>query len=103
MPTKKTASRKTASRKGKKAVASATAQIVVTWEDDPGSPNSQPVLVPIQVSAPDQATQPFAFKIGGATPSPKIYQPGTSNFRFYACATALRRTADFWGSLVPSG
>src|SRR6185503_5361082 len=39
----------------------------------------------------------------GATPPPKIYQPGTSNFRFYACASALRRTADFWGPLAPSG
>jgi hypothetical protein len=103
MPTKKTASRKSAARRATKGSASATADMVATWEDDPGSPNTQPALVPIQVTAPDQATQPFSFRISGTTPPPRIYQPGTSNFRFYACASALRRTADFWGPLAPSG
>jgi hypothetical protein len=102
MPTRKTASRKSAALKAKKNPA-ATATKVATWEDDPGSPTTQPVQVPIQVDAPDQTKQPLSFKISGTTPQPKIYQPGTSNFRFYACASALRRTANFWGALIPSG
>jgi len=103
MTTRKTASRKSAARKTKKVAASATAEVVSSWEDDPGSPQLQPVLVPIQVKVPVQTVQPLSFKIRGTTPPPKVYQPGTSNFRFYACASALRRTANFWGSLVPSG
>jgi len=107
MPTKKTTHRKASkavsTRKATKSAANETNLTVAVWEDDPGSPNSQPVLVPITVDAPDQAAQPLAFKIGGSTPQPKIYQPGTSNFRFYACAAALRRTADFWGPIVPAG
>jgi len=103
MPTKRTSGKKKAASKAKKSPTSATPQVVATWEDDPGSPNSQPVLVPIQVSAPDQAKQPLSFRISGTTPPPKIYQPGTSNFRFYACAAALRRTANFWGPLVAPG
>jgi hypothetical protein len=40
------------------------------------------------------------FKIAGTTPPPKVYQPGTANFRYYAAAAALRRTADFWGAII---
>jgi hypothetical protein len=32
-----------------------------------------------------------------------VYQPGTPEFLYYANACALRRTADFWGSILPSG
>ena len=38
----------------------------------------------------------------GAAPPAKIYQPGTSEFRYYACATSLRRGSDFWGSISPA-
>jgi hypothetical protein len=79
------------------------AALVAVWEDDPGDPKLQPPLTPIQVGAPNQAAQPFAFKLGGSIPPPAIYQAGTTNFRFYATAAALRRTADFWSKIVPSG
>ncbi|GAC1446479.1 MAG: hypothetical protein NVSMB56_05550 [Pyrinomonadaceae bacterium] len=85
---------------GKMTVAGAT---VACWEDDPGDPQLQPPPAPITVAAPNQAAQPLPFKIGGATPAPKIYQPGTPNFRFYAAASALRRTANFWGAIIQSG
>lgn len=81
--------------------AGAAGPLVAVWEDDPGDPKLQPPLTPITVKAPNQKAQPLPFKVGGTAPPPKIYQPGTSDFRFYAAASALRRTADFWGSVVP--
>jgi hypothetical protein len=90
-------------RKASKTQLAAMNATVATWEDDPGDLNSQPALVPTNVAAPDQTTQPLSFKIAGVTPPPNIFQPGTANFRFYAAASALRRTADFWGPIVPTG
>lgn len=76
---------------------------VACWEDDPGDPKSLPALAPIQVLAPNPAAQPLPFKIAGKIPKPQVYQPGTSQFLYYANASALRRTADFWGGIVPRG
>jgi hypothetical protein len=93
---KKTAAKKTAKPKP-------AAKTVACWEDDPGDPKQQPALSPITVPAPVQGAQPYAFKIAGTTPPPAVYAPGTLNFRFYATAAALRRTADFWSTIVPAG
>jgi hypothetical protein len=82
---------------------SASSTMVACWEDDPGDPKLQPPIAPINVPAPVQSAQPLAFKLGGTTPPPAIYETGTTNFRFYSTAAALRRTADFWGKIVPSG
>jgi len=82
--------------------ATAANKMVAVWEDDPGDPKLQPPLTPITVKASNQAAQPLPFKIKGTAPSPKIYQPGTPQFRFYAAADALRRTADFWGAILPA-
>ena len=107
MPTKKrtatTQRTRRVARKASKTQPAAINATVATWEDDPGDLNSQPALVPTNVAAPDQTTQPLSFKIAGVTPPPNIFQPGTANFRFYAAASALRRTADFWGAIVPTG
>ncbi len=98
------------SKKSKRAKA---AQIAVTgqptrtpvacWEDDPGDPKILPQLAPITVPSPNQTAKPLPFKLQGTTPPAKIYQPGTAEFLFYAAACALRRTADFWGGIVPRG
>jgi hypothetical protein len=77
--------------------------MVACWEDDPGDPKAHPGLSPIQVSLPNQSAAPLPFKLSGRAPSPKIYQPGTREFLYYANASALRRTADFWGGIVPAG
>jgi hypothetical protein len=100
MPTKKTA-RSKAPRKHLAAAPSGST--VACWEDDPGDPESQPPLRPITVEAPNQAAQPLPFKLGGKAPAPQVYQPGTISFVYYANAAALRRTADFWGGIVPAG
>jgi hypothetical protein len=76
---------------------------VACWEDDPGDPNVLPPLSPIQVPAPNQAATPLPFKIAGRAPAPQVYSPGTREFLYYAVACALRRTADFWGDIVPRG
>ena len=79
------------------------AGIVACWEDDPGDPNVPPPLVPIQVPAPNPSKTPYPYKISGAAPPFNVYQPGTPEFRYWAAAAALRRTADFWSGFVPSG
>lgn len=102
-------SRQNRSKGGKKATpagksagaAGATGRSVAAWEDDPGDPKVNPPLTPITVAAPKPAARPLPFKISGPTPPPRVYQPGTANFRFYAAAVTLRRTADFWGAIVP--
>src|SRR3954447_11865071 len=105
----KKASRKTSARRRKAPAAAPTGatkknqkKLVSTWEDDPGDPGVTPAPAPIQVPAPTLSTQPLATRIGGAAPAVKIYQPGTPEFRYYACATSLRRGSDFWGSISPA-
>jgi len=98
--TRKSPAAKVKPRRAAQATASAT---VACWEDDPGDPSSQPALTPIEVPAPDQGARPLPFAIGGAAPPPQVYNPGTREFRFYAAASALRRTADFWGAIIPAG
>src|SRR4051794_13374629 len=98
MPTKKKTSAKSA-KSSNKAKGRAAASNIAVWEDDPGDPKVQPAKTPIDVAAPDQSAQPLPFKIGGTTPPIRVYETGTPNFRFYAAASALRRTADFWGTI----
>jgi hypothetical protein len=76
---------------------------VACWEDDPGESREQPPRQPIVVAAPNLSASPLPFKIGGTAPAPQVYQPGTPSFRFFSAASALRRTADFWGAIVPPG
>jgi hypothetical protein len=88
----------------KRASTAATAQVtVLCWEDDPGDPKSQPVLVPITVVTPKESAAPLPFKIKGVSPTPEVYDVGSAGFRYYAAASALRRTADFWGGILPTG
>ena len=89
--------------RGKTKPNSNTTLAVACWEDDPGDPSLQPSLAPITTAVPRQSAQPLAYKIKGAVPMPRVYAPGTANFRYYAAACALRRTADFWGPILPAG
>jgi len=99
MPPRKTRRRKVQRRQPLSAPAGAT---VACWEDDPGDPKSHPPLSPINVPVPNQSAPPLPYKLGGKAPAPQVYQPGTISFVYYANASALRRTADFWGSIVPA-
>jgi len=81
----------------------ASGTMVAVWEDDPGDPNVPPPLAPIQIAVPNPAATPLPYKISGAAPAASVYQPGTPEFRYWAAAAALRRTADFWSGIIASG
>ena len=100
MTPKRATPKKTNKKKNPQSAGSAV--MVACWEDDPGDPKSQPPLVPIHVPAPNQAATPLPFKIKGTVPAPQVYAVGSPGFLYYANACALRRTADFWGGIVPA-
>jgi len=56
--------------------------------------------VTIAVPVPEQAAAPLPFKLKGPAPAPQVYNVGSPGFLYYAAASALRRTANFWGSIV---
>lgn len=87
---------------GKPGNGSPAGSTVACWEDDPGD-SLHPAVTPITVPAPNQSAQPLPFKIGGTAPPVQVYNAGTPNFRYYAAAAALRRTSDFWGSIIGAG
>src|SRR5262245_11925818 len=87
---------------GKTNATAEAAVLVSAWEDDPGDPAVQPPPIPISLPAPNLAAEPLPCRISGVNPPPKIHQPGTTEFRFFAAATALRRTSDFWGEMAGS-
>ncbi len=69
--------------------------VVAAWEDDP-----EPAVL-INRPAPDLAKKPLAFSFPKPTPKAAVYKPGTSEFRYWTAAEALRRGADFWAARVP--
>ena len=87
----------------RQAVGSPTGILVASWEDDPGDPKSQPPLSPLSVAVPVQSAPPLPYKLSGKAPVPQVYQPGSISFVYYATASALRRTASFWGGVLPAG
>lgn len=95
--------RRPSQKPGKIPPAPANVTMVACWEDDPGDPRIHPLAVPITVAGPNPAASPLPFRVKGPRPPASVYQPGTPNFRYWAAAAALRRTADFWGGIVPAG
>ena len=87
----------------RQAVGSPTGILVASWEDDSGDPKSQPPLSPLSVAVPVQSAPPLPYKLSGKAPVPQVYQPGSISFVYYATASALRRTASFWGGVLPAG
>ncbi|HEU4731564.1 MAG TPA: hypothetical protein VFT22_26900 [Kofleriaceae bacterium] len=77
-----------------------TAGIINAWEQDPGSNGAPDGGALLHRDLPKLEQLPFATKIMAAPVPPDGYQPGTAAFRYWACADALRRTADFWGGLL---
>jgi len=68
---------------------------VNSWEDDPESG------VQLTTPVPDLTKTPLAFTFPTPAPKPDAYPPGTSQFRYWAAAAALRRGADYWAKRVP--
>jgi hypothetical protein len=91
--------RSTTSRRAARATTSAsTAAAILAWEDDPGVP---PVLRS-PVARPEPDLSHGSLPVAITTPAPALgqYQPGTPEFRHYACADALSRVAEFWNGLL---
>jgi hypothetical protein len=86
---------------GRAAPARGGATAVAAWEEDPGEPSErrQPIARPV----PNLAATPLPLEIAAPAVAPKSYKPGTSQFRYWTAAEALRRAADFWGKLLPQG
>lgn len=68
---------------------------VGSWEDDPET------AMGLTVPTPDLSKLPLAFSFPAGGPPPAIYAHGTSEFRYWATAAALRRGADYWAQRVP--
>src|SRR5512140_2749075 len=104
MPKKAPARPRAAARKGSKASSAAKPKpggsLVSTWEDDPLSVKA---VKPVQAPAPALGKTPYPLAIAGAAPAPKTYPAATASFRYWDAAVALRRGADFWGSIVAGG
>jgi hypothetical protein len=73
---------------------------ILAWEDDPGEPTQG--RHPISRPVPNLSTRPLPISIKGRTPQPREQQLGSAGFRYWAAADALRRAADFWGSVLPA-
>ena len=91
----RTQPRKTAA---KRARAGGKTQIKA-WEEDPGAPGASVKPIARPVPALDSAALPIA--ISGSTPAAKTYNTGSSEFRYWTAAEALRRGADLWSSVAP--
>lgn len=76
----------------------AMATEILAWDDDPAS-ETQPINRPI----PDLSIPPLAISINGTAPTPQSYPIDTKEFRYWTAAEALRRAAEFWSSLLPTG
>lgn len=78
-----------------KASGKATAQKVAAWDDDPMSG-----ALPVTRDLPDLSTAAMKVKITEAVPAPKVYAPGSREFRYWAAADALARGSQFWSSIT---
>jgi hypothetical protein len=75
-----------------------SANQVLGWEDDPGTPTTpnQPVPRPV----PDLSKSPLSSQLDGKAPAPGEYPQDSDDFRYWVTADALRRVADFWGGIL---
>jgi hypothetical protein len=84
----------------------ATAQIAI-WEDDPflsTADGSQPVAAQtIKVDVPENTQPLLQTEIVGPTPEPGLFEPLSSEFRYWNADSALTRGINFWGPLLPAG
>ena len=96
---KKRASAKRPARRGRPGAT----DTINCWEQDPGSA-AQPTGGPIiQRPVPVIGNTPYPTRIENpaTAPAPGSYSAGSSQFRYWAAADALRRGSDFWGALLP--
>jgi hypothetical protein len=90
-----------AAEKATKKAAKGGARQVRCWQDDPGSPEAG--VQPVQARVPDLAKGRLPVAIRDMGPPAGLYDPGTAEFRYWAAAEALHRSASMWGTLLPAG
>src|SRR5438876_6765508 len=93
----KGATKKTTKKTSKKPAGGATGTIMV-WEDDPGA---APGLNPVPRPAPALGKLRLRIQISDPAPPAKPFPVATREFRYWAAAEALGRSAEFWGGIVP--
>src|SRR5213593_4223924 len=93
----KKATKKTTKKTSKKPAGGATGTIMV-WEDDPGA---VPGLNPVPRPAPALGKMRLRIQISDPAPPAKPFPVATREFRYWAAAEALGRTAEFWAGIVP--
>jgi hypothetical protein len=72
------------------------------WEHDPGLLDRPDGGALISRPVPDLARSPLPTQIHGPQVPADNYSAGTPGFRYWTAADAVRRTADFWGQLLPA-
>ena len=90
--------RKTSGGRPRGAVKGQASQTILAWEDDPISTGAQPLSRPVP-----SLTGPLGVTIRGRKPAPREYNRGTPEFRYWAAAEALGRSATYWTSVLPTG
>jgi hypothetical protein len=73
---------------------------ILAWEDDPGSPDSTQTPIPRPV--PNLAGR-LPITIADPAPPAGQFDVGTPQFRYWAAAEALGRSAGFWTDVLPRG
>lgn len=98
--TRATTKKAASTPKARTAKKAPSAKEVRGWEEDPGEPTA--MLKPIARPVPMLGSGPLAIAIAiaGKAPPPKLYNPGTNDFRYWALGEALRRGADLWSSIA---
>src|SRR6201993_2919620 len=93
-------------RRGRARAAPRRAQpkvMINAWGDNPGAGTQPSGGQVIQRPVPVLRDQPLSIRIvhPASAPEAKPHPPGTAEFRYWTAAEALRRGADFWGTLLP--
>jgi hypothetical protein len=91
----------------KPARAPAAAERIQIYEDDPfleAAAGSMPVPAePIPADEPTNTQASLQIQIVDAEPDPELYDPSTSEFRYWDLDSGLARAINFWGPLLPGG
>ena len=74
---------------------------ILSWSDDPGSPDSgfEPMRLPVSRASRGK----LVVRILDTEPAMSEYPLGTGEFRYWVAAEALARGVGFWSKLVPRG
>jgi len=78
--------------------------MVAAWEHDPFDAPTEPqptVSEPIQRPVPNLDPPGLPVGISGNRPEPDVYKVDTEEFRYWALAEALGRSAGYWSEILP--